>query len=273
MSTNGSAPAPPHLPAWLAVVAACTGFAAMGSMARASAGLGIRPALVIAEAFLVAPAFAAFALRGIPWRRGLALSPLPILGTLLSLLAGAALWAAGLGLFELQYAAWRPPPGYLDAFELLHRALRPSGPLDAIGSVVAIAVAPAVCEEIVFRGTLLPSFVRFLRPGGALVLSSLLFGLIHVDPTTSGAYTMYRVPFAFVVGLGLGALRLRTGSLVPAMLAHAVLNTITFAAVFVTGPSGELPPADVAKGAALLVGGLAASGVLLRAFQRRADAH
>lgn len=272
MGTNGSANAPNLLPAWLALLAWFAGLAAMGYAMRVSAGLGVRPALVIAEAFLVAPAFAAFALWGIPWRRGLALS-WGLRASLLALAAGAALWAASLGLFELQYAVWPPPPGYLDAFELLHRALRPSGPLDAIGSVIAIAIAPAVCEEILFRGTLLPAFVRSLRPWGALLLSSLLFGLIHIDPTTTGARTMYRVPFAFVVGLGLGALRLRSGSLVPPMLAHAVLNTITFVAVLLSGPSAELPPADVVKGGALLVVGLAVSGVLLRAFARRTDAH
>jgi len=50
-----------------------------------------------------------------------------------------------------------------------------------------------------------------------------LFGLIHleVNPITAGA--------AFVLGLFSGELRHRSGSLLPAILVHAVFNT--FAAI------------------------------------------
>jgi membrane protease YdiL (CAAX protease family) len=266
MGKDGSVSRPVALPAWLSLVAWAAGLAAMGSALRAASPLGIRPALVVAEIFLAAPALVALALWRIPWGRGLALHRLSPRVSLLAVLTGAALWAASLGLFEVQYSFWPPPAGYLDSFQVLHRALRPSGLLDGALSVVAIGVAPAVCEEIVFRGTLLPSFVRIARTWGAILLSALLFGIIHVDPTTSGAYTLYRVPFATAVGLGLGILRARSGSLLPCAVAHAVLNTITFLAVLVTDPPiGAPEPPDVLQGAALLVLGGAASFWLLRA--------
>jgi membrane protease YdiL (CAAX protease family) len=53
------------------------------------------------------------------------------------------------------------------------------------------------------------------------VASAALFGLIHFHP---GAY---RIPFTFVLGLALGLMRLRTGSVLPGAVAHAVLNATT----------------------------------------------
>lgn len=269
MGKDGSVNRSSALPPWLSLAAWMAGIAAMGLALRAASPLGIRPALMCAELSLAVPSLLALSLSRISWARGLALRRLSLGASLLALLTGGALWAASLGLFELQYAFWPPPPGYLDAFQMLHRALKPSGPLDGLISVAAIALAPAVCEEIVFRGALLPSFVRFLRPWGAIVLAALLFGIIHVDPTTSGAYTFYRVPFATVVGLGLGVLRVRSGSLVPCFLAHGVLNTITFLTVLLTDPSPEAPErADLLQGLGLFVLGGAASVFLLRVHRR-----
>lgn len=270
MSADGSASRDAALPAWLSLAAWIAGMAAMGLAVRAASPLGVRPSLVAAELCLAAPSLLALALCRIPWARGLALAPLGPAAVALALLTGAALWAASLGLFELQFSVWPPPPGYLDQFQLLHRALKPAGVLDGVASVVAIALAPAVCEEIVFRGALLPSFVRPLRAPGAILLSALLFGAIHLDPTTAGAYTLYRVPFATTVGIGLGVLRVASRSLVPCVLAHAALNAITFFAVLLTTPSAEAEVANVVQAASFLVVGGAATVWLLRLHARAA---
>ena len=223
------------------------------------AGFGLRPTLFLAELTLATPGVLALALLGRSLRPALGLlGPEPRLA-LLAVWSGIAFWVASLGLFELQYAVWAPPPGFLEAFRLLHKALKPEGPLDALLSVTAIAVAPAVCEEILFRGVILPSLLRSLGAGGAILASAGLFGLIHLDATggAASALTAYRVPFALAVGLGLGLLRVRTGSLWPSLIAHATLNTITFAvAPFADDPSRGLPAPEPWKGAGLLVFGL-----------------
>ena len=61
-----------------------------------------------------------------------------------------------------------------------------------------------------------------------------------------------------------GLLRLRTGSLVPPILAHALLNTITFVTVVVTGIETDAEIAEAATGAALLVGGCALTVMAMR---------
>lgn len=268
MGRGGSDRASPVLPPAVGALAVVAGVAAMVGSFRPVSGLGTRPALVVSELLLAAPGLLALALYGIPLAGGLGVRRIDARLTALSLLSGAAFWVASLGLLELQSALWPPEAKYIELFRRLHEALRPTGPLDAVLSVSAIALVPAVCEEVLVRGIVLPSLLAPLGGPGAIVASSLLFALIHLDP--------YRLPFAFAAGLGLGALRLRSGSLLPPVLAHAVLNTITFAAAGVLDdPSAGLEDPRPWLGAALLCTGLAGSVALLlrlRPVDRPGDA-
>lgn len=247
-----------------AVSAVVLGMAAMTAAAPQAARLGLRPALALSELALLLPGLALVALGGVPVPRALALRPVRRRTLLTAAAAGAALWLASLGLMELQSAVWPPPPGYLDAFRRLHEALRPRGPLDLLLSVLAIAVMPAACEEALFRGLVLPALLRPLGVAGACAGSAALFGLIHLD-SAGGALSLYRVPFAFAVGLGLAAVRLASGSLWPALLAHAMLNTITFAAAPFTDDTGPLE-ANPAPGLLMLAIGSGLSARLVRAL-------
>ena len=258
------------LPAPLAPVAVLLGVLAMraGLLALSGLGLGLRPTLVLCELLLVVPGLAFVALMRAPLGEALAPRPLPGRTVILSLAAGLALWGASLGLFSLQYLAWPPPDGYLEAFRQLHDALRPKGPADALLSITAIALVPAVCEEALFRGIVFGSLAAVLGAAGATFLQALLFALIHIDLTPGGPPVAYRVPFAFGVGLALGALRLRTGSLAAPALSHALLNTVTFLVVLLAAdPARETDPGPVA-GLTLLIIGTAATLLLLRALPR-----
>jgi len=264
MRTEGSAAPATSLPATFAVAAVAIGLVAMNLVAALVARAGLRPALVLAEAALVLPAVLALLLLRRPVAAAFALRPLDRRTLALSLAAGAAFWVLSLGLLELQYAVWAPPPGYLEAFRALHEALRPAGPLDALVSLVAIAVAPAVCEELLFRGVVLPALVRPLGAAAAVLATAVLFGAIHLD-AAGGALSLYRVPFAIAVGIGLGALRLRAGTTTAPIVAHALLNAATFAAApFTDDPAQGLPEARPLVGAALFAAGLAVALLALR---------
>lgn len=247
---------------------------ALGWMAMLTAGLtlrnqGLRPVLLASELCLALPGLLCLALFRIPILTALAIRPVDRRTIFLSLGAGAGFWTASLGLFELQYAIWRPPFGYLESFRRLHETLAPANAFEALLSVTAIALAPAFFEEVLFRGIVFPSFAAARGPALAVVGSALLFGLIHVDPSTLNASAFYRVPFAFAVGIGLGLLRLGTGALLPSILAHALLNTMTFvAAPFTDDPTEGMPPARPLLGALLLIGGSLVAGVLLSRLRR-----
>lgn len=257
MDTGGSVPGRTRLPAAMAPLVVVTGMAAMVLVGRPAFVLGLRPALLLSELALVVPGLLALAAFRVPLRTGLALVPIGSRAALFVAASAAALWVASLGLFELQYAVWAPPPGYLEAFQRLHEALRPRNAADALVSVMAIAVAPAVCEELVVRGIALPALLPALGGVGAVTTSAALFAFIHLDP--------YRSAFTFALGLALGVLRLRTGSLVAPVLAHALVNTITFAAApFTDDPAAGLPTPQPFLGVGLFVAGTALTLVLMR---------
>jgi sodium transport system permease protein len=243
------------------------GVSAMGAGGRAVAPHGLHATLMTAEALLAAPGLLLLLLSRVPLAEGLGLRPVSRRTVLLALLAGATLWAASLGLMNVQFAIWRPPPEFLDTFRELHQALRPRTVEQGLLSIAAIALMPALCEETLFRGIVLPSLLRW-GPAAGLVGSAALFALIHVDAVGT-APAFYRLPFAFAVGLGLAALRLVTGSLIPSIAAHAGLNTITFATVFLSGAASEaIEEPEVLSGALLLFGGAAASTWIFRALRR-----
>jgi membrane protease YdiL (CAAX protease family) len=198
-------------------------------------------------------------LRRTSWRPTLALGGLPQRDLGLSVLLGGALWLGSIGLIELQAVAWPPSPEYLEAFRAIHRALAPDGPFDALVSVVVIALLPALTEELVVRGVLLPSLAGRIGPIPAVCLSAALFALMH-DP--------YRYLFTLAVGLVFGALRLRSRSLWPPIVAHFTLNTLTFLiAPLVDDPSQTAYTPQPLLGIVALLAGAAVVVLLLRTFR------
>ncbi len=79
----------------------------------------------------------------------------------------------------------------------------------------------ATAEEVFFRGLLLRASIDLTgRMLPALLISASLFGLVHVNQ-------LLFVPIFVADGFALGAIRIRTGSLVPGILGHGILNFLT----------------------------------------------
>jgi membrane protease YdiL (CAAX protease family) len=93
-----------------------------------------------------------------------------------------------------------------------------NSPLAALFLFNTIILAP-VTEEVLFRGFLLPSWSRsWLGPVGAVAATSVIFAAMHIQYNLCG---MLAVGLA---GCVYGWLRLRSGSLLPPILAHCVGN-------------------------------------------------
>ena len=81
-----------------------------------------------------------------------------------------------------------------------------------------IAVLPAICEELAFRGVLMSGLRRKLRPGALIAGVGVIFALFHV--------TLYRLAPTAVLGMALTAVALMTGSIFPGMVLHAGNNAL-----------------------------------------------
>jgi membrane protease YdiL (CAAX protease family) len=137
-------------------------------------------------------------------------------------LAVAALGVLPMGILsdELTYGVGRAAPQLFDRFILEQFATTfadASGPW-FVALTAAIAIGPALGEELLFRGLILGSLAAQLPRGLAVVLSAILFGAIHFDALQGLG--------ALLVGLYLGFVVLATGSLWPAIAAHALNNLL-----------------------------------------------
>lgn len=124
-------------------------------------------------------------------------------------------------------------------------------------NLIILALLPAVVEEFIFRGLILNGYKK-RNPLIAITLSSVLFGLIHMN--------INQFSYAFVIGFVFGLLAYATGSLLPTILAHFVINGTSITLSHMIGFSNEA----TAKPAAMeyiitfaVMGGIAFVGLVL----------
>ncbi len=124
-------------------------------------------------------------------------------------------------LLTMQIGLWNSkilplPAGYEEAFGQLFAWGDTNAGLILLLFVVALS--PAICEELLFRGALLSSFRRTRLPATVtILLVGLLFGLFHLS--------IHRLLPTAAMGVMLTWITWRTGSIFPSMLLHALSNS------------------------------------------------
>ena len=93
-----------------------------------------------------------------------------------------------------------------------------SSPVALILTFISICILTPISEELLFRGYILDAVNRLHGKWPAIIISSIIFGMVHFDPFTMGMAT--------IGGVIYGWIRMRTGSLVPGIVAHAMWNTM-----------------------------------------------
>lgn len=176
-------------------------------------------------------------------RRTLRLA-LPAKGrSLWTAVAGAAL--VGIGLFVVGAAAMLVlvgDGGSVEMRALATRLIKLVMERPVWLSWLLIAVLPAVCEEIVFRGWVL-SGLAGERPEGirrvaAVTAQAAFFAAVHLLPE--------RMPTTFMLGLALGWMAMATGSLLPGIVCHAAHNSVPIVVVLAAGGTAS-PDSDAAS--------------------------
>ncbi len=87
---------------------------------------------------------------------------------------------------------------------------------DGLASLILLCVVAPFLEEMLFRGVFLRSFLQQYSPVQAMVFSSALFGIAHLN--------IYQGLSAFIGGMMLAWLYMRAKSLWPCIIAHAAFN-------------------------------------------------
>ena len=84
------------------------------------------------------------------------------------------------------------------------------------GLVLFVCIIPGIMEEVAFRGLIQHWFHAVVSPSKAIIVASAMFAAAHFSPISA--------PYLFAVGLLLGWLRWKTGSLYPSMIIHFLHN-------------------------------------------------
>jgi len=113
-----------------------------------------------------------------------------------------------------------PPPAWF--MELFSRLF--NSDLGVWGGILRIVIIAPIVEELIFRGVIMAGFSRIYHPVFAIFFSALLFGLFHLNP--------WQFPAAFALGLVLGWIRIRTGSVLACIAGHAIHNGLVFLSVY-----------------------------------------
>ncbi|MSR65939.1 MAG: CPBP family intramembrane metalloprotease [Pedosphaera sp.] len=155
--------------------------------------------------------FFAWLKRGLPVKEYLGLKPITLKAafwSFASLIGVSFLWEAVVKVFGLQ-----------EIPEFMIEAFRTAKFLPLLW--LALVVAAPAAEECFFRGFLFQGLMLSrVGPVGAILITSLLWAVIHLQ------YGWVEIAFIFLLGLLLGVIRFKSGSVWLSFLIHAASNLI-----------------------------------------------
>lgn len=108
--------------------------------------------------------------------------------------------------------------------------LEPNSAFSCVMVTVSTAIIPAICEEFAMRCCSL-QLMRKYGSGFAVFAVSIVFGLLHGN--------VIQFIFAFIIGLVLGYITVKTNSIVPAVCIHAFSNGISVTKSVITYAAGK----------------------------------
>ncbi len=138
-------------------------------------------------------------------------------------LLGLTLWIPAYELQLFQQYLLGTPQMVVESAKALSEAMR----MLPLGNVIVlIALIPAVCEELLFRGFLLSSLGASGHKWTAILASAVVFGTFH--------FLIFKFPVTAALGVVLGILCWQSGSIWPSVAAHFLHNLM--AAISVIQP-------------------------------------
>ena len=108
-----------------------------------------------------------------------------------------------------------------DSFKEAFRTM--AGQTGILSFILIVIVAP-VFEELIFRGIMLEGLLKKYTPMRSIMISSLLFGFVHLNP--------WQFIAGFIISIFCGWVYYKTRSLMPSIIIHAAANLSGFSVRF-----------------------------------------
>lgn len=104
--------------------------------------------------------------------------------------------------------------------ESIKKAFMAFGIQTGIFAFILMVIAAPILEELIFRGIILDGLLRVYSPIKSILVSSFLFGLVHLNP--------WQFVTGLIVGIFSGWVYYKTRSLLPSIIIHAAANLSGF---------------------------------------------
>jgi len=103
--------------------------------------------------------------------------------------------------------------------------------------VLSVAILAPLLEEVLFRGAIQGLLMRlFGHPWPAIIVAALIFGVYHMNPV--------QIVYATLLGIILGWIYYRTGSLLSVIVGHVLNNSLAVVTTLLYSTSEEEAVAD-----------------------------
>ncbi len=108
--------------------------------------------------------------------------------------------------------------------------------LERVLGLIGVCVAAPLCEEVLFRGTILQEQRKREGFWLAAIVNGVAFSLFHLNPVSA--------PGLALIGIFLAYVTIRSGSIWPAIVGHAAINTtsaLVLPAIYPEAATAEVP--------------------------------
>ncbi len=134
---------------------------------------------------------------------------------LAAVIIGLTAWIPAEELNVCQAKLIGAPEAILKNFAMMQASV---GDMPLGTAILVLAIVPAICEELLFRGLLLSGLSSASRKWTAIITSAAMFGVFH--------FILFRFPVTAGLGVLLALLCWNSRSILPAIIAHLLHNSI-----------------------------------------------
>jgi len=191
--------------------------------------IGAKTGLFLLEGLIIVPALIYVVLGKYDLKKLFRLQSVNARLILLSLVIGCGISILADGLDRL-FQLFLPMP------ELLQKQMSESflinSPADFIIIVVSAVLFAGVFEEMLFRGFVQKTFEKEFDVSRAIIITSAIFGMIHLNP-----WWLVQITF---FGFFLGLLAWKSDSIIPSMIVHFINNGLSIVFINLTRESSAL---------------------------------